>query len=37
MESTVGKKAEGEAKPYFQLPSRKSAIQNNILPPPNAA
>lgn len=32
MENTVIKKNDGEAKPYFQLPSRKSAMQNN--PPP---
>lgn len=32
MENTVVRKGDGEAKPYFQLPSRKSAIQNN--PPP---
>lgn len=26
MENTVGKKVEGESKPYFQLPSRKSTV-----------
>lgn len=29
MENTIIKKNEGEAKPYFQLPSRKSTVQNN--------
>lgn len=35
MENTVIKKNEGEAKPYFQLPSRKSAMQNNPSPVQN--
>lgn len=26
MENTVGKKVEGETKPYFQLPTRKSTV-----------
>ena len=32
MENTVIKK-EGEAKPYFQLPTRKTSVMNNIPPP----
>jgi hypothetical protein len=30
MENTVTKKGEGEAKPYFQLPTRKTSVLTNV-------
>jgi hypothetical protein len=32
MENTVTKKGDGEAKPYFQLPTRKTPAMNNTSP-----
>lgn len=32
MENTVTKKGEGEAKPYFQLPTRKTSVLTNVPP-----